>query len=214
MGPGTVGALVGRVHERDELAAALVSPRSGSGGVLVIEGEPGIGKTRLLSELAHLAGGEGCAVLSARASEFERDLPDALWSEAIGPHLASSGERRVRLLGLLDPQALAGLAPGLLAGSVPGNDLGGSSASDRHRVHRALRSARQVRVAELAQRVIRVGLDLACSQVSASATDQIPGDWAPGGGRGGMVRTCSCGRSRTGAMRLRGRSRAARGRLA
>ncbi len=139
MGPGTVGALVGRVHERDELAAALVSLRSGSGGVLVIEGEPGIGKTRLLFELAHLAGGEGCAVLSARASELERDLPYALWSEAIDPHLASLGERRVRLLGLLDPQALAGLAPGMLAGSSPGNDLGGSSVVDRHRVHRALR---------------------------------------------------------------------------
>ena len=139
MGPGTVGALVGRVHERDELAAALVSLRSGSGGVLVIEGEPGIGKTRLLFELAHLAGGEGCAVLSARASELERDLPYALWSEAIDPHLASLGERRVRLLGLLDPQALAGLAPGMLAGSSPGNDLGGSSVADRHRVHRALR---------------------------------------------------------------------------
>ena len=139
MGPGTVGALVGRVHERDELAAALVSLRRGSGGVLVIEGEPGIGKTRLLFELAHLAGGEGCAVLSARASELERDLPYALWSEAIDPHLASLGERRVRLLGLLDPQALAGLAPGMLAGSSPGNDLGGSSVADRHRVHRALR---------------------------------------------------------------------------
>ena len=47
MGVGTVGALVGRVQERDELAAALVSLRSGSGRVLVIEGEPGIGKTRL-----------------------------------------------------------------------------------------------------------------------------------------------------------------------
>ena len=139
MGPGTVGALVGRVHERDELAAALVSLRNGSGGVLVIEGEPGIGKTRLLLELAHLADGAGCAVLSARASELERDLPYALWSEAIDPHLAGLGERRVRLLGLLDPQALAGLAPRMLAGSSPGNDLSGSSAADRHRVHRALR---------------------------------------------------------------------------
>ena len=139
MGPGTVGALVGRGHERDELAAALVSLRSGSGGVLVIEGEPGIGKTRLLFELAHLSGGEGCAVLSARASELGRDLPYALWSEAIEPHLASLGERRVRLLGLLDPQALAGLAPGMLAGPSPENDLGGSSVADRHRVHRALR---------------------------------------------------------------------------
>ena len=78
-------------------------------------------------------------MLSARASELERDLPYALWSEAIDPQLAGLGERRVRLLGLLDPQALAGLAPGMLAGSSPGNDLGGSSVADRHRVHRALR---------------------------------------------------------------------------
>jgi len=139
MGLGTVGALVGRVQERGELAAALVSLRSGPGGVLVIEGEPGIGKTRLLLELAHLADGTGCAVLSGRASELERDLPYALWSEAIDPYLAGLGERGVRLLGLLDPQALAGVAPGMLAGSAPGSGLGGSSAADRHRVHRALR---------------------------------------------------------------------------
>ena len=139
VGPGTDAALIGRVHEREELAAALVSLRSGSGRVLVIEGEPGIGKTRLLLELAALADGQGCAVLSARASEFERDLPYALWSEAVDPHLTGLGERRVRLLGLLDPDPLAGLAPGMPVDLSPASDLAGSSVVDRHRVHRALR---------------------------------------------------------------------------
>lgn len=137
MGSGTAGALVGRTREREQLAAALMSLRGGSGGVIVLVGEPGIGKTRLLLELAGLAGGEGFEVLSARASEFERDLPYALWSEAVDRHVAALAERRVRLLGLADPGALAALAPALtLAASEA---VGGSPVGDRHRTHRALR---------------------------------------------------------------------------
>ena len=111
MGTGTADALVGRAREREELAAALAASRGSPGGILVIEGEPGIGKSRLLLELAQIAAGEGCVVLSARASEFERDLPYALWSDAVDGHLRGLGERRVRLLGIADPDALAVVAP-------------------------------------------------------------------------------------------------------
>ena len=52
----------------------------------VIEGEPGIGKSRMLAELAAQA--DGCTVLAARASEYEADLPYALWEEALGRRLA------------------------------------------------------------------------------------------------------------------------------
>ena len=40
--------------------------------VAVVEGEVGIGKTRLLGEALRLAGGAGARTLSARASELER----------------------------------------------------------------------------------------------------------------------------------------------
>ena len=50
--------------------------------VVALEGEPGIGKSRLLAHLAARGRG-GCTVLEARASEFEADLPYALWTEAL-----------------------------------------------------------------------------------------------------------------------------------
>ena len=57
--------------------------------MLVIEGEPGIGKSRLLAHVAEWARGH---VLDARASEFEADLPYALWTEALGEEIAG-GDR-------------------------------------------------------------------------------------------------------------------------
>ena len=68
---------MGRAQEREALAAALVEMRTRPGTVVAIEGEPGIGKSRLLAHLA--AGAEGCPVLHARASEYQGDLPYALW---------------------------------------------------------------------------------------------------------------------------------------
>ena len=82
--------LVGRAREREAIAAAL---RAGEGAVLVVEGEPGIGKSRLLAHLAAEAEAGGAVVLGARASEFERDAPYALWTEALGDQLITDIDR-------------------------------------------------------------------------------------------------------------------------
>lgn len=67
--------LVGRQAEQRRIAALVSSARIGESGVLVITGEPGIGKTSLLRYAI------GCAdtmrVLSVTGSENERDLPFA-----------------------------------------------------------------------------------------------------------------------------------------
>jgi DNA-binding CsgD family transcriptional regulator/tetratricopeptide (TPR) repeat protein len=121
--------LVGRIREREALDHVLGRLTEGDWGLVVaIEGEPGIGKSRLLAELGERA--EGRLVLGAAASEFEDDLPYAVWTEALEAYLRSLGERRVGRLGLDDPAALATVLPGL--GSAGGT-------GDRHRVHRALR---------------------------------------------------------------------------
>ena len=80
--------LVGRAQERVELDAAVAALASGAGGLVVVRGEPGIGKSRLLAHLADRAQAAGAAVLAARASEFEADLPYALFTEALGGDLA------------------------------------------------------------------------------------------------------------------------------
>jgi len=74
--------LVGRAAEREAITAALQSIRSRPGGIVAIAGEPGIGKSRLLAHLIESA--DGCEVLDARASEFEADLPYAMFADALG----------------------------------------------------------------------------------------------------------------------------------
>ena len=76
-------ALVGRVREREAIAAVLQDLPAGAGGVVAVQGEPGIGKSRLLAHLAACATADRYTVLDARASEFETDLPYALWTDAL-----------------------------------------------------------------------------------------------------------------------------------
>jgi predicted ATP-dependent serine protease len=55
--------LVGRAAELEAIDRALGELCDGQTARLVIEGEPGIGKTRLLAELAKRADTRGCTVL-------------------------------------------------------------------------------------------------------------------------------------------------------
>jgi tetratricopeptide (TPR) repeat protein len=60
---------VGRVPEIGELRAALEEAASGRGSLVLVTGEPGIGKTRLMGELAQSALEDGFGVLVGRCSE-------------------------------------------------------------------------------------------------------------------------------------------------
>ena len=127
-------ALVGRAREREAIAGALRALPTQQGAVVALQGEPGIGKSRLLDHLLARAEADGVLVLGARASEFESDLPYALWTEALDNHLADLGERDLARMELADPEALAALLPALAAaGTEP------AEAGDRHRTHRGLR---------------------------------------------------------------------------
>jgi DNA replication protein DnaC len=73
-------ALVGRASELEKLERHF---GTAAGTLCLLEGEPGIGKTRLLHELAQRASERGARVLYGRASEAEWDLPFALWDAAL-----------------------------------------------------------------------------------------------------------------------------------
>ncbi|MCF7550366.1 BTAD domain-containing putative transcriptional regulator [Pseudonocardia sp. WMMC193] len=63
------GGIVGREPELRVLADRLDAARSGEVGVVLVEGPPGIGRTRLLEALGELAAARGFAVRWGRAAE-------------------------------------------------------------------------------------------------------------------------------------------------
>jgi ATP/maltotriose-dependent transcriptional regulator MalT len=125
--------LVGRRHELGILERALEEVESASTRAVGLRGEPGIGKTRLLSELAERAQERGHLVLAGRAAELERDLPFALLVDTLDRRLAKDPPRR------LDMEHLAHLAAVLpsVAG-MPGVEPAGTDG--RHRVARGVRA--------------------------------------------------------------------------
>ena len=80
---------VGRRPELERLGEVLDDLRQASAACLAVEGEPGIGKTRLLPELRRQAEERGYLVLAGSAAEFERDLPFGVWVDALDADVAS-----------------------------------------------------------------------------------------------------------------------------
>lgn len=78
------GIYVGREQDTDELRAALEDALSGRGGrLLMLAGEPGIGKTRTAAELATYAQLRGARVLWGRCYESEVAPPYWPWTQII-----------------------------------------------------------------------------------------------------------------------------------
>src|SRR5487761_158629 len=80
--------LVGRESEISLLEDALLATLRGDGGVVIVGGEAGMGKTRLVADLVVRARRRGCVVVSGVCSEAELSLPYLPFLEAIGNYLA------------------------------------------------------------------------------------------------------------------------------
>jgi AAA ATPase domain len=70
--PVPAGRLIGRWAERGRLADLTTALAAGRGGVLLVEGEVGMGKSVLLREACAAAAGRGCTVLWAACDEAGR----------------------------------------------------------------------------------------------------------------------------------------------
>jgi DNA-binding CsgD family transcriptional regulator len=114
------GRLLGRLPERAALGQLLEGAQVGCSGVLVLRGEPGVGKTALLEHAIESAA--GLRVVRVAGVESEMELAFAALQQLCAPMLD-------RLEGLPEPQREAlSVAFGLAAGAAPDRFLVGLAA--------------------------------------------------------------------------------------
>ncbi|MGN6677434.1 MAG: AAA family ATPase, partial [Streptosporangiaceae bacterium] len=110
-------ALLGRVEECALLTERLQALRAGTSGLVVIDGEPGIGKSRLLADLLERAHAREVRGLAGAGDAIEKATPYHAWRPIFAQLLDLVGvesieERRGRVLTFVqnDPE-MARLAP-------------------------------------------------------------------------------------------------------
>lgn len=121
------GALVGRKDELDALCAALEDAKGGSRRIQLMEGEAGIGKSRLVDELTRVAKADGFTCLFGAGDSIEQHTPYLAWrgilSAACGLNEALlPSERRERVhscLASIDAAHRAALLNGILGLDLP-----------------------------------------------------------------------------------------------
>jgi DNA-binding CsgD family transcriptional regulator len=106
------GALTGRVRELGFLAE-FVRQAAVNGGALLLSGDPGVGKTALLSALADSASAAGTMVVRVAGAEFEGDISFTGLNQVLFPLLGDFDE-----LGVAHRDALR-VALGFGAGYAP-----------------------------------------------------------------------------------------------
>ncbi|MDQ3645583.1 MAG: AAA family ATPase, partial [Actinomycetota bacterium] len=92
----------GRTTELDTLRSVVEAAATGRGGIVLIHGEAGLGKSRLLAETTSAATRTGVEVASGSARQLERDRPFGALIDALDLKASSPNPTRTELLGLLD----------------------------------------------------------------------------------------------------------------
>jgi DNA-binding SARP family transcriptional activator/tetratricopeptide (TPR) repeat protein len=129
---------VGRDLELDQLNQAWNAAREGRAHLVLLSGEPGIGKSRLALEFGRRVRAEGHVVVSARAYEAAGRPPwgpvvDLLRSDALRSHIDT--------LGTVWRAELARLLPELLEASLPPASSRSVDLAQRHRLFDAVNRA-------------------------------------------------------------------------
>ena len=122
---------VGRHAELDRLTRAVERAHAGSSSTILVAGEAGVGKTRLLQEWLESAGRSGARILLGGCISLgDGEIPYAPFSEAFRGLAADLGPDRLAALAGPHAGALARLVPTLDADHAPGSPLGDWSDPD------------------------------------------------------------------------------------
>lgn len=118
-------ALIGREHELERVDALVDALVAGRGGVAIVRGEAGIGKTSVLAALRRRAEQRGTATLMVAPQELDRRRPLGALVDALAP-VAGVGDPWAALTGATDggrdgplssvhPRVELGIAEAMLA---------------------------------------------------------------------------------------------------
>lgn len=104
------GHLFGRDQELVWLVERITAVRAGDGAAVLVEGEPGIGKTALVQRATSGPDVLGCQVFHGSCDELARDLPLIPLLDALGIDETSDDAERIAIMRLLhgDTQSSAG----------------------------------------------------------------------------------------------------------
>src|SRR6266702_7049567 len=107
-------AIVGRQRELTLVMNQYEAARHGQVQVVLLAGDPGIGKTRLLDEIARRTAQDGATILRGGASEAEGMPPYLPFVEALGRYIQATPLDLLRTQVAATPQVLATLLPELI----------------------------------------------------------------------------------------------------
>jgi predicted ATPase len=159
--------LVGRADELASLEQVLGELDRGRSGAIALIGEPGIGKTRLLTELAARAEERGQLVLAGSAAELEQDLPFSVFVDAVDEYVQGLDPTH---FDALDDDVRTELAHVFPALSTLASGRAAALQHERYRSHRAIRELLE----QLATRK-----PCSCSTTSTGPTPHRPNCSAP-----------------------------------
>ena len=106
--PGLAGQLIGRDHELSRLISCAVEATSGHGQAVLIEGEPGIGKSALARAACAEAAKLGCAVYWGAGDELGQALPLLPILDGLRVREPSANPRQETIVALLRGEAASG----------------------------------------------------------------------------------------------------------
>jgi DNA-binding NarL/FixJ family response regulator len=132
--------LVGRESELARLDGALEELESKAAPAFQVVGEPGIGKSSLMAEVATLADERRFLVFAGRAAEFEEEVPFGVFVDALDPYLGTVNLEVMRSLAEEQRGELAAIFPALAELAELAEPRPSALQHERYRAHHAVRA--------------------------------------------------------------------------